>query len=567
MGVAYELEEIHKAEGEDWADICRKKIGFLARVCEENPDKKVFWTDVDCVILKFPPYVVDFTADLIGFQRGFSSPLRIGYANRTRFWEPCFFGVNTTPMARKFIEDAKVLEQNADIKATDDYFFEESWRANAANMSFQVIPSVAVLSKATGNPEGVTAFYSFGSSGHVKDFKDVVVQHGGVDQGTSVPLFRRARRQALRGAKLVERRLPERASKPLRRLADSAGLTHLLTSGGLVASGAGPRHRQRISTEMIMAGQRGEKSRLEDAYLRLTSSGIPTPAEIAAKKAADAFAVYAGRKPDAEPIKLAWWAKPFPGNFGDWLGPMIFAEKTERSIVYQGPTSPSTDPHLMSVGSIGRFIKPSSIVVGTGISTDELELDRKAEYLSVRGPITAEVVRRSGGPLVDSLGDPGVLISRIVPVQRGLTNGKTVLVRHFTHANLPVTLPEGMEELSVLMSHPDAIRTFVTKLNEYDAVVTSAMHVMIICHSYGIPCALVTFEGMESTVHGNGIKYRDYCLGAGLDTVYEPVVVSPDLTRLDLGSMMSKEKITDDKLDEVEQAVASGVTAILSRIA
>src|SRR5205085_2808576 len=42
LGVAHQLEAIDKAPGEDWADICCKKVGFLARVCEQHPDAKVF---------------------------------------------------------------------------------------------------------------------------------------------------------------------------------------------------------------------------------------------------------------------------------------------------------------------------------------------------------------------------------------------------------------------------------------------------------------------------------------------------------------------------------------------
>lgn len=563
-GIAYELEEIEKAEDEDWADICRKKIGFLARVCEQNPDRKVFWVDVDCALLEFPAYIAEFTSDIIGFQRGFGTPLRIGYENRTRFWEPCFFGINTTPSARKFIADANLLEQNAEIKATDDYFFEESWRSNAARLSFQVIPSIAVLSKSTASPQGASVFFSFGASGNVEHFKDHVQQHDRIG-GARTPAMRRARHRALRGAKLVERKLPERASMPLRRVADRSGLTHLLTGGEFgVGGGAGAKHRNRIVREVIMAGQRGEVERVEGAFGRLTASGIPSEAEIAAKRAADAFAVYASKNLAEEPVKLAWWPRPFPGNFGDWLSPLIFDAKTDRSVLYQSPTAHTTDPHIVSVGSIGRFVKPGSIVVGTGISSNDIGLEPKARYISVRGPITADLVRESGGPRVDSLGDPGALISRIMPMERGLTNGRMALVRHFTHANLPLSLPDYVDELTVLRSHPHAIRSFVTELNAYDAVVTSAMHVMIICHSYGIPCALITFEGFESTVHGTGIKYKDYSLGAGLDTVYEPVTVYSDLRRIDLESMVAKEKISETKMDEIEQAVMSGISAYLS---
>src|SRR4051812_36737328 len=86
LGVTYIVEEIEKQEGEDWADLCRKKVPFLARVCAENPDSKVFWIDVDCRLLSLPDFVRDSSADIMGFQRGFSSPRTIGYHKRTRFW-------------------------------------------------------------------------------------------------------------------------------------------------------------------------------------------------------------------------------------------------------------------------------------------------------------------------------------------------------------------------------------------------------------------------------------------------------------------------------------------------
>lgn len=568
-GIAYELEEIEKAEGEDWADICRKKIGFLARVCEENPEKKVFWIDVDCALLELPQYIAEFTADIIGFQRGFGTPLRIGYVNRTRFWEPCFFGINTTLSARKFIRDASLLENNAEIKATDDYFFEESWRSNASRLSFQVIPSVSVLSKATASPQGVPVFFSFGASGNVEHFKNNVKQHDRIEGRAGVPITRRLRHQSLRGAKLLERKLPDRSAKSLRKIADRTGLTHILTGGdrdGMGGEGSS-KHRNRIAKEIVMAGQRGEVERVDEAFSRLTASGIPSETEIAAKRAADTFAVYASKNLAENPIKLVWWARPFPGNFGDWLSPLIFDAKTDRSIVYQSPTAPTQDSHIVSVGSIGRFIKPGSIVVGTGISSADIEIEHRARYLSVRGPITAELVKKSGGPSVESFGDPGAIISRIIPMERGLTNGRIALVRHFTHVNLPISLPDNMDELSVMRSHPNSIRSFLAELNQYDAVITSAMHVMIICHSYGIPCSLITFEGFESTVHGTGIKYRDYSLGAGLETVYEPVVVYSDLRRLNLESMVSKEKISESKMDEIEQAVLSGISTYFSMAA
>ena len=145
LGLEHELLEVQKNPGEDWADVTRKKIGFIKEVCDRNPTKMVFWIDVDCRISHLPDYIANSSADLIGFQRSFGSPMQIGYHNRTRFWEPSFWGVNATKQGRKLINDAFALELRAEIKATDDYFLEEAWRANARLITFQMIPTTAII--------------------------------------------------------------------------------------------------------------------------------------------------------------------------------------------------------------------------------------------------------------------------------------------------------------------------------------------------------------------------------------------------------------------------------------
>ena len=86
LGISHELLKIEKLPGHDWADTTRRKIAFIKKVADKNPNKRIFWIDVDCRITHLPDYIANSTADLIGFQRSFGGPLQIGYQNRTRFW-------------------------------------------------------------------------------------------------------------------------------------------------------------------------------------------------------------------------------------------------------------------------------------------------------------------------------------------------------------------------------------------------------------------------------------------------------------------------------------------------
>jgi hypothetical protein len=263
-------------------------------------------------------------------------------------------------------------------------------------------------------------------------------------------------------------------------------------------------------------------------------------------------------KPSTEEINLSWWENPYPGNYGDWLTPFIVNHYTQSRIIFQGLTTRAPKKHMVSLGSVGRFIKSNSVVVGTGVSSFKHALNPKADYVSVRGPHTADLLVQSGGPKIENFGDPGVVLSRILPFTRGETNGRIALVRHYTHLQAPVKLPKNFDELSVQISHPNDVVDFIEKLHEYDSVVTSAMHVLITCQSYGIPCALVVFKGFEDYVHGDGIKYIDYALGADVQVI-SPTPINPKLDMKEIKPITYEITVSELKISEVEMSIKEGL--------
>ena len=64
---------------------------------------------------------------------------------------------------------------------------------------------------------------------------------------------------------------------------------------------------------------------------------------------------------------------------------------------------------------------------------------------------------------------------------------------------------------------------------------------------------------MADSVHGNGIKYGDYAQGVGLESI-SPVPVGLNLSKIDFDSLTTDHKITNSKLDEVEQAILKGLS-------
>jgi hypothetical protein len=343
-------------------------------------------------------------------------------------------------------------------------------------------------------------------------------------------------------------------SAKTRSIVDASGITGYLT---------GKKHNNlssKLIEEIVAAGKSGDVEKFSEANALLWESSLPTINERAAINAASSFLSYAA-KPDNNKIYLSWWENPYPGNYGDWLTPYIISHYTESKIIFQSLTSRTTKKHIVSLGSVGRFIKGKSVVVGTGVSSFKHPLNPKADYVSVRGPHTAELLVKSGGPKIENFGDPGVVLSRILPLTRGATNGRVVLVRHHTHLQAPVILPSDFDELSVKLSHPDDIVSFIKKLNEYDSVVTSAMHVLITCQSYGIPCALVVFKGFEEYVHGDGIKYIDYALGAGVKAI-SPTPINPKLDWEEIKPLLETIRVSDSKITEVEESIKEALRRV-----
>jgi hypothetical protein len=550
LGVAVDLREITKKEGEDWAAICRKKVGFIAEVCAANPDKKVFWIDVDCELFRLPDFILNSTADIIGFQRGFSNPNKIGYENRGRFWEPCFWGINNTPQARKMVQAAADFEAVATVRATDDFFFEEAWRATSSNMTFQISPSNCAVDKGAGTLESHEVFFRFGSSGQVENFKDKVAQH----KGSKAKKKFNPKRDLLNLAKLIEEKLPENISAKARMIVDASGITGFLT---------GKKHNNLANQnvhELVKAGKAGNLKKFNETLEIFKRKTLPNRYETAAIKVASSFLAYS-TKPSKKKTIISWWENPYPGNYGDWLTPFIFNHYTDSKIIFQSLTTQARRKHLVSLGSVGRFIKSNSVVVGTGVSSFKHALNPKADYISVRGPHTAELLLQSGGPKVESFGDPAIVLSRILPFTRSETNGRIALIRHHTHLQAPVKLAENYDELSVQISHPNDVVAFIEKLHEYDSVVTSAMHVMITCQSYGIPCALVVFDGFEDYVHGDGIKYSDYALGAGVAEL-NPVSINPKIDETEIKRLTHEIKVSERKISEVEAAIKAGISKV-----
>jgi hypothetical protein len=72
---------------------------------------------------------------------------------------------------------------------------------------------------------------------------------------------------------------------------------------------------------------------------------------------------------------------------------------------------------------------------------------------------------------------------------------------------------------------------------------------------------LVVFKGFEDYVHGDGIKYSDYALGAGVKEL-NPVAIDPKINLSEITPITHEIKISEQKISEVEAAIKEGISRI-----
>lgn len=323
------------------------------------------------------------------------------------------------------------------------------------------------------------------------------------------------------------------------------------------------KKRTALVDRLLIEAQRGESVDYHNAATRLWAEGDLTSRDRDALRGAEAFVSYStSGSPkgwDQGPLQMFWWPKPMPGSFDEWLSPYMVHASTRRGVQFVSLTGKvEVPPHLVLGGSLASHLRPNSIAAGTGVSKLDSRVNPVAHFVSVRGPLTARVVRRNGGPEVDSFGDPRLLIRRVHRIGIGQTNGRLAFVRNHSDADIPFELPRVMDEHPIGGSKPEQIVAAINTLARYDGVVTTSLGVAVICHSYGIPCALAVFEESPRAKRVD-MEFRDYLLGAGLEGDWRVHTVGLELTAVNWRHRLGAERVASDKLNEINSAVNEAI--------
>jgi hypothetical protein len=230
-------------------------------------------------------------------------------------------------------------------------------------------------------------------------------------------------------------------------------------------------------------------------------------------------------------IKLKWAHRPWPGNFGDWLSPYIINKLSNCPVEHMHEVSNQKIKHMIAIGSIASVANEYSFVIGAGANNNKSKLP-KAYYSSVRGPKTAALILvNNSNELGISYGDLGYLLCKVYkPKSRQLVND-ILFAPHINQYSEQFELPLNWKLIDIRASHPTRIENIIDQLLESRLVITSAMHILIACQSYGVPCILVDLSLLTRRgIPGDGLKYDDAQQGIGL--ISRPLVKLSNMEEL-----------------------------------
>ena len=270
---------------------------------------------------------------------------------------------------------------------------------------------------------------------------------------------------------------------------------------------------------------------------------------------------------------LAWWDS---SNFGDALNPYIFrafgvnvsyAQSNMADVIALGSLmerlfkgAHTKDETFFSsvpidVWGSGVHFESGKHIEQPGIELPE-KLIREVNFLAVRGKITKERIEAIlGRSLGDDLplGDPGLLMNKII---KGSSKKKYDLgvVPHFhdQSSELITGITKNIPNSIVLNVKSDPVK-FIKKLTQCKAIISSAMHPIIVADSYGIPNIWATTGNEKISLY----KYKDYYSSLGISSppifkLHESIFGLSQLEKLKNEYSVNRKKVESLQLDLID---------------
>lgn len=196
-------------------------------------------------------------------------------------------------------------------------------------------------------------------------------------------------------------------------------------------------------------------------------------------------------------------------NVGDQLNLDIVRHYSGKEPV-QLPHLLRKTPHYLIVGSIAEKATSGSTLLGAGLNKPELakHLETFGRVKIVRGRYTRDIIgsKRSNKDEEIILGDPGLLIGRIIEGLEPRTDYEVGLVLHYADANHRIA--KSIKEIGgTIIPVNQAPRDFAKQIIGCRRVLSSSLHGVIFSDALKIPNIRLK---LSDRITGADFKFKDY---------------------------------------------------------
>lgn len=186
-------------------------------------------------------------------------------------------------------------------------------------------------------------------------------------------------------------------------------------------------------------------------------------------------------------------------NWGDDLNEYLFTALTQKKISFVPFDKlyffPNVERYSLIGSIIGDFNLDNTIIYGSGAITSNPELKgRPKKVLSVRGPLSREVLLKNGVQCPAIYGDPALLVPFIYSPQTKKENKIGVIPHYRTLKSNWIELLEKENEVLIIdMSKYKKWTDIIDSIASCKIILSESLHGLIIAESYEIPSLWVEF--------------------------------------------------------------------------
>lgn len=232
-----------------------------------------------------------------------------------------------------------------------------------------------------------------------------------------------------------------------------------------------------------------------------------------------------------DPIHLYWHVCD---NFGDALSPWIVEQVTGQSVAFADAHVADGPIPIIAIGSIlGPGLRRGRVWgAGSAFERDLQpgslpEPSERFQIAATRGPLSAELVRRSGHD-PKAYGDPGLLLPRyFTPDDR--PSHRVGMICSWIDAEISAAIAAHHVPVVSTFAPRDRI---INEIASWDLVVSSCLHGLVTGIAYG---KAVAWSRVSDNMVGDGFKFLDFFASLGIaDPICTDVAQISDLKSAEL---------------------------------